>query len=237
LTNSPTRPRQINTQQIAFWIAIVIHFFGLIGMLFLDRDWFVALTPANLVIMLLLLLLTHQKNSAAKFYLFFLVCWCTGMLVEIIGTNTGLLFGEYTYGKVLGSAIAGVPILIGINWFSIVYSSAAIADKLLPPVSAGDKTKLKGKLTARDFAVSFAGAMLTTFFDWVMEPVAVRLGYWEWGNDGEIPVYNYVCWFAVSFLLLLICALMKLSITNRFAVRLFVIQLVFFLILRLFMPR
>jgi putative membrane protein len=215
----------------------VIHFFGLIGMLFLNREWFVALTPVNLVVMMVLLWLTHQKNSAAKFYLFFLICWCTGMVVEIIGTNTGLLFGEYSYGKVLGSAVAGVPILIGINWFSIVYSSAAIADKLLPPVSVNGDTNVKGKLNARDFAMSFAGAMLTTFFDWVMEPVAVRLGYWEWQNDGEIPLYNYVCWFAVSFLLLLICSLMKLGISNRFAVRLFVIQLVFFLILRLFMPR
>lgn len=237
MNNSPAPPRQLNIQQIAFWIAIVIHFFGLIGMLFLNREWFVALTPANLVIMLLLLWLTHQKNSTAKFYLFFLICWCTGMLVEIIGTNTGLLFGEYAYGEVLGIDIAGVPVLIGINWFSIVYSSAAIADKLLPPVSVTDNSSVKGKLTGRDFAVSFAGAMLTTFFDWVMEPVAVRLGYWEWKNDGEIPVYNYVCWFAVSFLLLLICSLLKLKISNRFAVRLFVIQLIFFLILRLFMPR
>jgi bisanhydrobacterioruberin hydratase len=236
LTNSQTKVQRINIQQIAFWIAIVIHFFGLIGILFFDRSWFVALTPVNLVMMLVLLWLTHPKTNTCKFYLFFLICWCTGMAVEIIGTNTGLLFGQYSYGEVLGPGVAGVPVLIGINWFSIVYSSAAIADKLLPPAPVYNVRKAQRKLGARDIALGFTGAMLTTFFDWVMEPVAVKLGYWEWNNDGEIPLYNYVCWFAVSFLLLVISSLMKFSISNRFAVWLFVIQLIFFLVLRLFLP-
>ncbi len=231
---TPVKSQQINLQKIAFFIALLIHFSGLVGMLFFNRSWFVALTPVNLLIMAVLLGLTHRTRSGS-FYGFVLLCWCTGMLVEIIGVNTGLLFGEYNYGEVLGPGFAGVPFLIGVNWFSIIYSSAAIANKFLPPVVAKNAVVNRG-LQSRDFAVSFAGAMMATFFDWVMEPVAVKLDYWQWKPDGSIPLYNYLCWFVVSFFLLLMCQLIKLNMTNRFAVRLFIIQLIFFILLRWFLP-
>ena len=41
------------------------------------------------------------------------------------------------------------------------------------------------------------GALLASFFDWLMEPIAVKLGYWQWASE-TIPVYNYICWFLCS---------------------------------------
>ena len=231
-----TPPPKVNFHTVAFWSALIIHFFGVTGMIFFDREWFVSLTPVNLLIMTFLIWLTHE-NRSQRFYIFFFICWCTGMAVEIIGVTTGLLFGEYYYGKVLGPGIAGVPFLIGINWFAIVYSSAAVAEKLFPAPVKNIHSVLQTKLEGRDIGISVTGAMLATFFDWVMEPVAVKLGYWEWKQDGSIPVFNYVCWFFVSFFLLICYRLMKLSISNRFAVWLFGIQLIFFILLRLFLPR
>ncbi len=38
------------------------------------------------------------------------------MLSEIIGVNSALLFGDYSYGSVLGLKIGGVPVLIGVTW-------------------------------------------------------------------------------------------------------------------------
>ncbi|MBK7882949.1 MAG: carotenoid biosynthesis protein [Chitinophagaceae bacterium] len=54
------------------------------------------------------------------FYSFLLICVCIGIAVEIIGVKTGFLFGNYSYGIVLGPKIQSVPILIGINWFIII---------------------------------------------------------------------------------------------------------------------
>jgi len=67
-----------------------------------------------------------------------------------------------------------------------------------------------------------------------MEPVAVRLGFWQWQNN-TIPFYNYVCWFAISCVLMYVYKQLQLNHHNRFAVHLFAIQLLFFLFLRLYL--
>ena len=69
------------------------------------------------------------------------------------------------------------------------------------------------------------------FFDWLMEPVAVKLGYWQWIN-GEIPFFNYVSWFIISIILLSVFQHSKFSKHNKFAVNLLLIQLMFFLLLK-----
>ena len=50
-------------------------------------------------------------------------------------------------------------------------------------------------------------------FDWFLEPLAIRLGFWKW--DGEIPVYNYICWFVISLLLLALFHLCKFNKTKQ----------------------
>ncbi|MEX0636794.1 MAG: carotenoid biosynthesis protein, partial [Ferruginibacter sp.] len=84
-------------------------------------------------------------------------------------------------------------------------------------------------------AVVVDGALLAVLFDWLMEPVAVKLGYWTWLGDGEIPFYNYVCWFFISLILLLLFKKMPFRKSNKFAVNLLLIQSMFFLILRTFL--
>ncbi|MGL6269759.1 MAG: carotenoid biosynthesis protein [Chitinophagaceae bacterium] len=81
----------------------------------------------------------------------------------------------------------------------------------------------------------FSGALLAVFFDWVMEPVAVRLGFWTWAGDGKIPILNYLSWFYISTFLLLIFRFFNIKPDNIFAVNLFLIQLLFFLLLRIFL--
>ena len=95
---------------IALFIAILVHVSGVIGILFSPyKDWFISYTPLNLLLMAGLLLFTQpQKNT--HFYSFMLICFCTGMVTEGIGINTGYLFGNYAYGEILGKKIAEVPL-------------------------------------------------------------------------------------------------------------------------------
>ncbi len=79
------------------------------------------------------------------------------------------------------------------------------------------------------------GASLAVLFDWLMEPVAVKLGFWTWHGDGTIPLYNYICWFIISILLLTIFHFSKFDKKNKFAINLLLIQSLFFLILRTFL--
>ena len=104
---------------IATAIAVLFHTIGLVGLLFFDKAFFLAATPFNLLLSFALLIWTQTEKSL-HFIIFFIACFLVGVVVEIIGINTGVLFGDYTYGKVLGYQFKNVPLLIGINWFIII---------------------------------------------------------------------------------------------------------------------
>lgn len=226
--------KQFSKIQIATAVAVLFHTIGLAGILFFKSELIIKSTPVNMLLSFVLLLWTQEQKNRA-FWLFVVACVSIGIAVEIIGVNTGFLFGNYTYGPVLGIKVAQVPLLIGINWFIIVYCCAVSVYILLqriinPATSAGVKTSnmLKG------LAVITDGATLAVLFDWLMEPVAVKLHFWSWQNN-MIPLYNYICWFAVSALLLLVFNSCRFYRPNKFAVHLLLIQIMFFLVLRTFL--
>jgi putative membrane protein len=221
--------------EIATAIAVFFHSIGLIGLLFFDKGFFLAATPFNLLLSFVLLVWSQDEKNIS-FFLFLLICIAAGISVEIIGTNSGILFGEYTYGNVLGFKIKNVPVLIGINWFIIIYCSGISIHTLLMKIInrvTADNPKSTPVLKAVSVVVD--GATLAVFFDWLMEPVAVKLGFWVWKGDGSIPLFNYICWFVVSLLLLTVFHFAKFNKQNKFAVNLLLVQMMFFLLLRTFL--
>ena len=221
--------------QIATGIAIFFHAIGLVGMLFTDNIFFVQSTPFNLLLSFFLLIWTHpEKNNS--FYLFIGIVFIVGFLSEVVGVNTGLLFGDYHYSKILGIQLFQVPILIAVNWFIIIYCSGIGTHVLLNKVInrvAKDYNEPSLKLKA--MSVIFDGASLAVLFDWLMEPVAIKLGFWTWGGDGSVPFYNYFCWLLISILLLTVFNFFNFRKENKFAVNLLLTQALFFLILRTFL--
>jgi putative membrane protein len=78
------------------------------------------------------------------------------------------------------------------------------------------------------------GALLATFFDYIMEPVAINLNFWQWQPPGQgVPFFNYICWFIISAFLIFIFNKLKLKANNLFATDLLIIQTLFFLSLRM----
>lgn len=221
--------------EIATAIAVLFHSIGLIGLLFFDRTFFLAATPFNLLLSFALLTWT-QTNKNIHFLIFLAACFVVGIMVEVIGVNTGYLFGDYAYGNVLGTKIRKVPLLIGVNWFIIIYCCGISIHTVL--MRAIDRIALdtgKAPMTLKALSVIIDGATLAVFFDWLMEPVAVKLGYWAWNGDGSIPMFNYICWFVISLLLLIVFHFAKFNKQNKFAVNLLLIQGMFFLLLRTFL--
>lgn len=221
--------------QAATAIAVLFHLIGLTGLLFFDKTFFLQSTSINLLLMFALLLWTQQEKNK-YFYIFLLACFSIGIAAEMIGINTKILFGDYTYGNVLGFKVMNVPLLIGINWFIIIYCSGiSIHTLLMKAINRISTDTGKKPMVLKALSVIIDGATLAVLFDWLMEPVAVKLGYWTWNGDGSIPFYNYICWFLVSILLLTVFHFAKFNKQNKFAVNLFLIQLMFFLILRTFL--
>jgi len=225
--------QQFSKIQIATAIALLFHLVGLVGILGFKSDLIIRSTPFNLLLSFALLLWTQEEKNIS-FWLFTATVVVVGFSVEVIGVNTGWLFGNYSYGTVLGSKWMEVPFMIGINWFIIIYccgiSIQALLQKIIQPVAG---TPVAPSLTLKAISVITDGATLAVVFDWLMEPVAVKLGFWQW-HDGSIPLYNYVCWFVISILLLILFRLCRFSRRNKFAVNLLLIQFMFFLLLRTF---
>lgn len=221
--------------QVATAIAVLFHTIGIVGLLYFDQGFFLQSTPVNLLLMFALLLWT-QKEKNKYFFLFLSVCVLTGIGVEMIGINTGMLFGNYSYGKVLGFKVQHVPVLIGINWFIIIYCSGiSIHTLLVKAINRVSEDTGKNPMALKALSVIIDGATLAVFFDWLMEPVAIKLGYWTWEGDGSVPFYNYLCWFLASILLLSLFHFTKFNKHNKFAVNLLLIELMFFLLLRTFL--
>ena len=219
----------------ALFIALLFHIAGAIGILFTPyKNWFIQNTPVNLLVMAALLIIT-QKQKNIYFFVFMFITFAVGFIVEYTGANTAVIFGHYTYGNILGIKLFGVPLIIGVNWFIVIYCAGIATqlyeNRMLKRINEKGVT-IKAKVQKISFVID--ASLLAVFFDWVMEPVAGKLGFWQW-EGGGIPFYNYVCWLIISALLLALFQRLPFKKHNIFAVHLLIIQLLFFLLLRTFL--
>lgn len=204
----------INKYQFSIGLIFSMHLFGAIIIKGNLIENFILLTPFNLIISLVLMIWTHEKVSK-KFITICLISFITGFTFEFIGTNTGLIFGDYTYGQTLGFKIGHVPLIIGVNWLILVYSSAAVVNYFL------EKAHIVVK--------SIISAILMVSLDFFIEPVAMKYDFWSWAND-VIPIQNYIAWFVIALFLLIITH-HSIIIKNKIAIALFIAQSLFFIIL------
>jgi putative membrane protein len=224
-----------NKVQWATGIALLIHSVGIMGMIWVDRYWFARMTPLNLLLMFFLIIWI-QQDKKFSFYFFVGISFLGGMISEIIGVQTGLLFGEYTYGSIMGLQVAGVPLIIGLNWFVVLYGSIATVSYFMHYFTQEPSLSEDGSSCSPiNQKLIIGAALLAVFFDWVMEPVAVILGFWTWSGEGQIPILNYMSWFFICSILLSVFRICKIRPDNLFAVHLFLIQLMFFILLRVFL--
>ena len=225
----------LNKYGWATLIAVFFHSIGLIGILFFDRSFFVKATVYNLLLSLLLLLWTGPYKQTG-FWLFFAAAAIIGFGAEAIGINTGKLFGLYRYTHNLGPMWLGVPLIIAVKWFIVTYGVASMIHALFNKLTSRMPTEApKTSPWLKFTSVVIDGATLAIFFDWIMEPVAVKLGYWQWLENGSIPAFNYISWFVISMTILICFELLQFNRRNKFAVNLLLIQIMFFLLLRTFL--
>ena len=201
---------------IGFWAAlavlVIFHAGGFWGLMFSGRPmYFQQLTPLNLLLTNILLFSLHRHWNKT-FLVFAAVVAIVGFMAEVIGVHTGLLFGNYKYGEALGTELWDVPLLIGLNWLMLIYSTGTILSKL--------KTNLLVK--------ALAGAVLMVLLDFFMEPVAMQFDFWDW-KGAVIPVSNYAGWFGLAFLLHLYFQVTNVNKQNPLAPFVYLVQLLFFI--------
>lgn len=189
----------------------LVYLVGLVGFVFPQTEaLFARLVPVNLLFSLILILF-FQQNWSLKMVFCLLLIGILGFVAELVGTQTGLLFGNYSYGSVLGPRVWSTPLLIAVNWLVLVWGLQSFWSRYIS-----------------EWLAPWPTALLMTAFDWVMEPVAVHLGMWSWEN-GSIPLRNYTDWFVLSLVLSYLPALFRTRICNPLAAWIVLMQFLFFL--------
>ncbi len=196
-------------------ILVILYVVGIVGLGSSSREWFLAATPLTLVISAGLLLANHLEwNRWAVSAV--VTAAIVGFLVEVVGVQTGLIFGEYAYGATLGAKLWAVPLVIGLNWLLLTYTTGALTARLrLPKV----------------LQAALAAAAMTAL-DVLIEPIAMAFDFWQW-SGGVVPMQNYIAWFLVSFALLLLFQYLRFDKRNPLAAPVLVLQVLFFGILNL----
>ncbi len=204
-------PFPVTKNHVSIFAIWLVTISGMIGIALGNGDWFLPKTPFNLLLGAALLFWNFPPKNGSRSILIWMVVYLVGMVVEIIGVNTGLLFGNYAYDENLGKTILGVPFLIGINWVVLTFLTATISKKLI----------------SAKWLAPLCGAGLMVLLDILIEPVAPKFGFWHW-KDGIVPFRNFIDWFIVS-LLLQVCVRNELPEgKSSFPIHHFVSQLVFF---------
>lgn len=199
-------------ERTAIGILVLFYAVGIIGMLTSFRSFFLQLTPYHLLLSFVIFALSakKQRNLAVDMLL---IAGCA-YLVEWIGVHKGWLFGSYVYGPNLGPKVDGIPVVIALNWVMLVFATASLVKRISLP----------------QYVQAVLGALLMTGLDFLMEPVAVKSGYWYW-TSGEIPWYNYVCWFLCAFVFQVWIYRRKSVQVNKVWSVLFMLMIAFFAIL------
>ncbi|MEZ4690766.1 MAG: carotenoid biosynthesis protein [Ignavibacteria bacterium] len=114
MENTPARNNYFLILYVFFLVGIAGHFTDTY------YDLMLTLTPYILLLMGIFVLLFSGVLRSVNFIKWFVVTYIVTVILEITGVKTGIIFGDYTYGDVLGFKLFGVPMIIGFNWLFVI---------------------------------------------------------------------------------------------------------------------
>ncbi|RZL12260.1 MAG: carotenoid biosynthesis protein [Hymenobacter sp.] len=219
-SNLPASPAASTLRlRVAQGLVLLFHITGFVGLAFSqDKSFFLKYTPLTLLLTAGLLL-AFQPERNLSFWLLTVQVFLLGMVAEVVGTNTGLLFGHYTYGATLGPQYMGAPWLIGLNWVIVTYLAGILA----------------AYLPASRVVRVLVGAALMVGFDLCMEPVAGRYDFWHWTGE-LVPLRNFRDWLILALLMQVLFVRTPFPKRNPLVPLVYLVQLFFFFGLSLLAP-
>lgn len=220
MTSTNNILRFFRTKQVTLTLLFVIFYsVGVVGMLLpTTADFFQQLTSFALILSFSVLALSDESEQRQKLVVYLLFIYVSSFAIEVAGVYTGVIFGTYSYGDNLGFKLWETPLIIGANWFFLVYTSAAIFEKTrITPV-------LKVLLASTSMLI----------YDIVMEQVAPKLDMWDWKHP-SVPFQNYFTWFLIAIAFHIGLLRLKIRIRNKLALTVLLCQFIFFVLLFIFL--
>lgn len=214
-----SRPNAAFAATYSSAVLIILYAVGIVGTwIETSRPFFLGLTPSFLLLNLGFLLLYQPGSRSIKFGIGLGATFILGWGIECVGVHTGVPFGNYAYGTILGWKLIDVPLLIGVNWVLLTLAAAEWMQSVLQ----------------RNWLAAISASILLTALDGLIEPVAVKLGYWHWYGI-QPPIQNYIAWFGMSLLMVLIWFRVfkrrSTEHTNPMAVLVLGLQFAYFMVL------
>lgn len=140
------------------------------------------------------------RAAGARWIPAFLVLYTISLASELLGTGTGLPFGEYHYTTALGPRWLGhVPLVIPLSWFFMAIPSYALAGPAAP----------------RGAPRILLASLVLLAWDLSLDPAMSRATtYWVWGEPGSyygMPWLNLVGWYVTGLALMTALSARRLS--------------------------
>ncbi len=188
---------------LALYAVILAYIIG--GLLFrynVPVDLFFGLSFA---LLLFALVQAIYEIGIARTLVFFAITSTVGFAVEVLGTSTGIPFGKYTYTNFLGPKVLGVPEVVPLIWFVIVYICFSQSFGIIGYPESSSKS-IRSRLFIPIIALTAFGIMA---WDVIVDPMFTSYGYWIWNKSDQgpklysVPLTNFAGWFLVSFAMLL----------------------------------
>lgn len=210
---------KIVLEKIAPYFLIIVFAVGIAGhMIDSTLGLMLKLTPYTLLITGIVVLVALYLEEDSAINLLVAVAYVFTMILEVVGENTGYIFGNYTYGETLGFKLIDVPLIIGLNWVLVILGIYFYIDS---------------KFKRKSFVPPIT-ALIAVAFDFILEPVATKLDYWSWQLD-IIPLQNYIAWFIIAYLLAFVFLEFELRVQTKIPLIYVVLQIIFFLSLNIFL--
>lgn len=197
------------------YFLILVYISGSIGFV-VNPEFFSPFTPYTLVLTCFVFLI-HNSVADKKFLIAFFSIAFLGFVIEVIGVDTGMIFGKYAYGEGLGYKFLDVPLIISINWSMLICAGIITVSRIF-----------KNKIV-----VLTVSAVLVTLIDVIIEQVAPKLDFWLF--EGGMPgLQNYISWVGVAFFTAYFFYPTIIKGNRNVALTLLILQIIFFTTLFLF---
>lgn len=180
-------------------------------------DTMIFLTPFTLLLTGLFVLYLSIYNRSKVMLIWVSITYLVTFSLEVFGVETGFIFGNYQYGNSLGLKLFDVPLIIGFNWVMVILGTIAIV-KLFT-----DKTSY----------LLLVAPLLALLFDFLLEPIAIKLDYWIWDNN-IIPIQNYAAWYFIALFSVYFFYKLEIRFNIKYSAHYYIAQFLFFILLSIF---
>ena len=128
--------------------------------------------------------LLDAARAGRRWLAFALAALAYALTFELLVSNEAS--GGFHYGAFLIALPGGAPLWVPVGWMALITAAARTAERL-------SDSRWRPALAA----------LLVALTGWVLDPVAVALGWWGWSAPGQplvlgAPAGNYLAWIFVA---------------------------------------